>query len=126
MKTKHGIKVSQASVYRVLNRYFKLRGRWKKNKARGPQPRAIKPRDIIQADTVDLGELFAYTAIDVFTRKAKVVLGEDLSDEEGGKCIEEILKALGSCQIFQTDNDGEFGKECNRIIHQFALRHQPK
>jgi len=25
LKTKHGIKVSQASIYRVLNRYFKLK-----------------------------------------------------------------------------------------------------
>jgi len=74
LKTKHGIKVSQASVYRVLNRYFKLRSRWKKNVARGPQPRAIKPRDVIQADTVDLGGLFAFTAIDIFTREVSVVL----------------------------------------------------
>jgi transposase len=51
LKRKHGIKVSQASVYRVLNRYFKLRSKWKKNVARGPQPKATKPRDVIQADT---------------------------------------------------------------------------
>ena len=38
LKTKHNIKVSRASVYRVLNRYFKLRSRGKKNKARGPLP----------------------------------------------------------------------------------------
>lgn len=124
LKNKHGIRVSQASVYRVLNRYFKLRTKWKKNQVRGPQPKAQKPRDVIQADTVDLGELFAYTAIDIFTREARVILGENLSDEEGGRCVGEILKTLGPVRIFQTDNGGEFGKACHPAIKQFALRHR--
>jgi len=124
LKTKYGTKVSQASVYRVLNRYFKLRSRWKKNQARGPQPKAIKPRDVIQADTVDLGGLFAYTAIDIFTREAAVILGDSLESKEGAKCVRKILDKLGSCQIFQTDNGGEFGQECSKIIRRFALRHR--
>lgn len=124
LKTKHGIRVSQASVYRVLNHDFKLRSRWKKNVARGPQPKAIKPRDVIQADTVDLGDLFAYTAIDIFTREAAVVLGETLEAEEGARCVRKILSNLGSCQIFQTDNGGEFGKKCSRVIRKFALKHR--
>lgn len=124
LKTKYGIKVSQASVYRVLNRYFKLRSKWKKNVARGPQPKAEKPRDVIQADTVDLGDIFAYTAVDIFTREVSVVLGDDLSATEGGKCVREILENLGPCQIFQTDNGGEFGKRCSSVIRQYALRHR--
>jgi len=124
LKTKYGIKVSQASVYRVLNRFFKLRSRWKKNQARGPQPKAVKPRDVIQADTVDLGELFAYTAIDIFTREVAVILGETLEAKEGAKCVREILKKLGPCQIFQTDNGGEFGQECSKTIKELALKHQ--
>lgn len=124
LKNKHGIEVSQASVYRVLNRYYRLRTSWKKNVARGPQPKAVKPRDVIQADTVDLGDLFAYTAIDIFTRETRVVLGENLTDEEGSNCVREILKTLGPCQIFQTDNGGEFGKACHPAIKQFALKHR--
>ena len=124
LKTRYGIKVSQSSVYRALNRYFKLRSSWKKNRARGPQPKATKPRDVIQADTVDLGELFAYTAIDIFTREVAVVLGESLETKEGARCVKEILKRLGPCQVFQTDNGGEFGQECSKIIRQFALKHR--
>lgn len=124
LQSKHGLKVSQASVYRVLNRYYKLRSKWKKNQARGPQPKAERPRDVIQADTVDLGGLFAYTAIDIFTRETRVILGENLSDEEGGRCVRRILKTLGPCQIFQTDNGGEFGYHCHRVIKKFALKHR--
>lgn len=124
LKTKYGIRVSQASIYRVLNRYFKLRSRWKKNQARGPQPTAVKPRDVIQADTVDLGGLFAYTAVDIFTREVAVVLGNTLEAEEGARCVREIFGSLGPCQIFQTDNGGEFGRECSLVIRKFALRHR--
>ncbi|KUK79783.1 MAG: Putative Transposase [Microgenomates bacterium 39_7] len=124
LRHKYDVVVSKSSVYRVLNRYFKLRSKWKKNVARGPQPKAVKPRDVIQADTVDLGGLFAYTAIDIFTREALIVLGDTLEAKEGAKCVRKILKTLGSCQIFQTDNGGEFGYECSQIIKQFALRHR--
>lgn len=124
LATTHGIRVSQASVYRVLSRYFRLRSRWKKNVARGSQPKAEKPRDVIQADTVDLGGLFAYTAVDIFTREVAVVLGETLEAEEGARCVRKILSRLGPCQIFQTDNGGEFGKGCSRVIRMYALRHR--
>lgn len=120
----HGITVSRASVYRVLNRYFTLRSKWKKNVARGPQPKAHKPRDVIQADTVDLGGLFAYTAIDIFTREAAVVLGETLEASEGATCVRKLLTTLGPCQIFQTDNGGEFGRVCSQVIRRYALRHR--
>ena len=123
LKTKHNLNVSRASVYRVLNRYFKLRSRWKKNKARGPLPQAFKPRDVIQADTVDYGELFAYTAVDIYSREICVVLGDNLTGEEGGKCVERIFKHLGPCLTFQTDNGGEFTTECGKIIRQYAHKH---
>lgn len=124
LKTKHGVKISQASVYRILNRYYQLRSRWKKNQARGPQPKAERPKDFIQADTVDLGELFAYTAIDVFTRETAVILGDTLEAKEGARCLKQILASLGPCRIFQTDNGGEFGRECTPVIKQFSLRHR--
>jgi transposase InsO family protein len=124
LKTKHGIKVSRASVYRVLNRYFVLRSKWKKNQVRGRVPKASKPRDVIQADTVDFGDIFAYTAVDIFTREVQVVLGDDLTAKEGGKCVHRILTHLGPCLIFQTDNGKEFGQDCSKIILMHALRHR--
>lgn len=124
LEKKHGITVSRSSVYRVLNRYYKLRSRRKKNQARGPQPVATKPRDVIQADTVDLGELFAYTAIDIFTREVAVTIGDDLTAKEGAKRVQILLERLGPCQIFQTDNGGEFGAVCSAMICTYARRHR--
>lgn len=124
LETKYGIKVSRASVYRVLGKQYTLRSKWKKNQARGAQPKAEKPRDVIQADTVDLGGLFAYTAIDILTREVSVVLGDDLIAKEGGRCVKKIFNSLGSCQVFQTDNGGEFGHQCQEVIKKFALRHR--
>jgi transposase InsO family protein len=124
LKTKQGIAVSRASVYRVLNRYFKLRSKWKKNQARGKVPKASGPRQVIQADTVDLGSLFAYTAIDIFTREVAVVLGDNLTAGQGRECVGQLLKSLGSCQVFQTDNGGEFAGECQTVIRKHSLRHR--
>lgn len=123
LKTKYGIKVSRSSVYRVLNRYFKLRSKWKKNQARGPLPQAFAPRDVIQADTVDYGELFAYTAVDIYTREICVILGDNLTGEEGRRCVGQIFDRLGSCLTFQTDNGGEFATECDKIIKRYAHKH---
>jgi transposase InsO family protein len=120
----YGYKVSRSSVYRVLNRYYQLRSRWKKNQAKGKQPVAGKPRDVVQADTVDLGEIFAYTAVDLYTREVAVVIGDNLTNEEGGKCIKEIFNRLGRCKIFQTDNGKEFGYECHKVIREHAERHR--
>ena len=38
--------------------------------------------------------------------------GDTLEAKEGAQCVGKILDILGPCQIFQTDNGGEFGKEC--------------
>lgn len=124
LKKEYGYEVSKASVYRVLNRYYRLRSHWKKNQARGTQPTAMKARDVIQVDTVDLGDLYAYTAVDLYTREAGVILGDDLTDEEGGKCLTEILAKLGKCGILQTDNGKEFGYNCHIEIIKYADRHR--
>lgn len=124
LKKEYGIIVSRASVYRVLHRYYVLRPGWKKNQVRGPQPVARSPQDVIQADTVDFGGLFVYTAVDIFTREVSAIVGDNLTDEEGGACIKEICQRLGPCRVFQTDNGGEFGKECHVVIRRFARQHR--
>lgn len=124
LKQRYGIPVSRSSVYRVLKRYYVLRPGWKKNQVRGPQPVARKPREVIQADTVDFGGLFVYTAVDIFTREVSAVVGKNLTDEEGGSCLKKICQNFGSCRILQTDNGGEFGRECHIVIRRFAKRHR--
>lgn len=71
-----------------------------------------------------LGICFAYTAIDIYTREAAVVLGRTLEAKEGAECLKRIFLTFGTCQILQTDNGGEFGKDCSSIISEYALRHR--
>lgn len=57
-------------------------------------------------------------------RETALIFGDNLTDEEGGQCLEQIFQRLGSCQIFQTDNGREFGAACEKVIKQFALRYR--
>lgn len=124
LKKTYGIVISRSSVYRILHRYYTLRPGWKKNQVRGPQPVAHSPRDVIQADTVDFGNLFAYTAVDIYTREVSVVIGDNLTDEEGGRCIGKVCEHFGPCRVFQTDNGKEFATECHAVIRRYARQHR--
>ena len=41
----------------------------------GAGTEASKPREVIQMDTIDFGELFAFTAIDIFSKEADILPG---------------------------------------------------
>ena len=82
---RHGVKLSPVTIYKVLSEKYQLRSKWKKNVARGPVPKASKPRDVIQMDTVDFGELFAFTSVDIFTREVEVKLFPPLKTTKGLK-----------------------------------------
>jgi len=45
---KEGIHLSRSTVYRVLNRHLRLRRKGRRNRLRGPVPRAKGPREVIQ------------------------------------------------------------------------------
>jgi len=47
---KEGIHLSRSTVYRVLNRHLRLRPKGRRNRLRGPVPRARAPREVIQMD----------------------------------------------------------------------------
>jgi len=48
---KERIGLSRRTVYRVLNRHLRLRPKGRRNRVRGPVPRAKAPREVIQMDT---------------------------------------------------------------------------
>ncbi len=52
-----GIHLSVPKIYEILAEKYVIRSKWKKNKSRGPIPQAVKPRKVIQMDTIDFGEL---------------------------------------------------------------------
>lgn len=80
---RHEIHLSPTTIYKVLSEKYKLRSKWKKNITRGTVPKAIKPREVIQMDTIDFGGIFAFTGVDIFTKEADVVLFPSLTSHEG-------------------------------------------
>lgn len=84
LKQKHGIRLGLATIYRWLHRQFtKAVVGVKRYKKRQAIVVATKPREVVEHDTVDLGELYAYTAIDIFTKEPSIYVDTDLEMETG-------------------------------------------
>lgn len=70
-----------------------------------------KPRESIQADTVDFGQVFAFTAIDTCTKEASVVLKPFLDSQAGKEALKEQLKYFKHIKHIQRDGGPEFKKD---------------
>ncbi|MDD3648112.1 MAG: hypothetical protein PHS44_06475 [Candidatus Dojkabacteria bacterium] len=60
-KEKHGIEISVKSIYKILGEQYRLRRRDKINVTYVEVPKAKKDRDLVQANVVEFGEVYAYT-----------------------------------------------------------------
>ena len=121
---REGIHISRSTVYRILNRLLVLRPKGRKNTRRGPVPRASGPREVIQLDTIDFEDVYAYTAIDIFSREGQVVLRETLTAEDGADALDELMAYFGSCQIIQTDGGSEFEADFAERVTDYADHHR--
>lgn len=83
LKKEHGISIALSKVYEILAEKYIIKSKWKKNVKRGPVPEASKPREVIQMDTIDFGSVFAFTAVDIYSREADVILRPSLTSEDG-------------------------------------------
>jgi len=75
-------------------------------------------------DTVDFGELYAYTAVDIYTREAQVVMLPGLTGQDGRKALESVMAYFGSCEVLQTDGGKEFLGEFEERVGCYAGRHR--
>lgn len=118
-----GITLSLSSVYRILRQQLVLRKH--RPRFRGhPIQSARRPRQVLQVDTVDLGEVYAYTAIDTFTREAQVVMRPSLEAVDGKAALEQIMTYFGYVEQLQTDGGSEFKAECAAAMHRFCDQHR--
>ena len=125
LRKEYGRQVGLASVYRTLNKHLVLRKKWKKNDyTRGRVPKAEKRRHVGESDTVELGELFAYTTIDTFTREADVQVGVSLEAKIGKECIAKTAEIMGGFIVWQSDGGPEFKAECHDEIVLHCKRHR--
>lgn len=126
LKKEHDISLSVPKIYEILAEKYKIKSKWKKNKVRGPIPKATKPREVIQMDTVDFGEVFAFTGIDIFTKEIDVMMFPSLTSHDGLIYLETAMDRRfgGHSDLIQTDGGPEFKDEFKSNVLRFASRHR--
>lgn len=110
LKEMHGIKLGLSTIYRWLHKRFTraLVGvkRYKKHQA---IVTASGPREVVENDTVDLGgDIYAYTAIDIFSKEPSVYIGTNLEMSTGATAFAYHDKFYGRVDLHQSDNGSEF------------------
>ena len=83
LEQEHQLHLGVTKIYAVLAEKYQIRSKWKKNKQRGPVPHPESSREVVQMDTIDFGGLFAFTAIDCFSREADILLAPELTSKYG-------------------------------------------
>src|SRR3989344_3521781 len=86
---------------------------------RGFVRKGEKPREVIQTDTVDLGHLYAFTAIDTFTKEVSVTIASRLTALAGREALKAQLQQFGKIDHIQRDGGPEFKREWQ----DYALKH---
>lgn len=119
----YGINVSVATIYRVLRSTYKLSRKYKQRKY-GEAPKGKFARDVIQADTVDFGDIYAFTYIDTYTREAHVDLEFGLEAEDGYASLTSAQKIFNRTRLLQNDGGPEFEGVFVKNISTFADEHR--
>jgi len=121
----YGTNVSHTTIYKVLGEKYKLRSKWKKNQQRGPVPKAKAPREVIQMDTVDFGDVFAFTGVDIFTKEVEVALYPSLTSFDGLNFLQySFHKRYKHTNLLQTDGGPEFKDKFKFHVLEFCNRHR--
>ncbi len=121
---KEGIELSRSTVYRILNRHLQLRPKRRHNRQRGPLPQATGPRQVLQMATIDLGDIYAFTAIDSYTREGQVVLRPGLTSQDGKEALEQLMAYFGHSQLIQTDGGSEFEGHFRQALPRYTEQHR--
>lgn len=111
LKNQYDQNVSVSTIYRVLNERYQLSSKWKKYCKRGHVKRGEKPRESIQTDTIDLGDIFAFTAVDTFTKEAAVIIKPTLDAISGRQALKQQLDFFKRIDHIQRDGGSEFKAE---------------
>jgi len=111
-----GITVSLNSVKRTLkrNRMIKKRSPWKKYHLSGERPKAAKPGDLVQVDTIHIMKnekkrIYIYTLLDVYSRWAYAWASMKMSAGNSLQFIERARrKSEFNFDCLQSDHGPEF------------------
>lgn len=126
LKKEHGVSLSVPKIYEILKEKYVIRNKWKKNVKRGPVPEAFNPREVVQMDTIDFGELFAFTGIDIFTKEADILMTPALTASYGSLFLKQSMDRRfdGHVNLLQNDGGPEFKEEFQQDVSHYCDRHR--
>lgn len=126
LKEDHDVSVSVPKIYEILKEKLIIKSKWKKNQARGPIPTAFHAREVVQMDTIDFGELFAFTGIDIFTREADILVTPALTADYGRVFLQQSMDRRfdGHVQFLQNDGGPEFKESFKQHVYEYCDRHR--
>lgn len=113
LKEIHGVALGLSTIYRWLHKRFtKAAVGIKRYKKHQPLVTAARPREVVEHDTVDLGgtqsSVYAFTAIDVFTKEPHVIIADNLEMATGATAFTSHAHFYGTTELHQSDNGSEF------------------
>ena len=120
--TNYQQEVSISTIYRVLHERYKISRKWKPREIKGKLKRGTKAREFIQVDTVMLGELYAFTAVDTYTKEVCVTLSTDLTSKSGADALQLQLMYFQEMKMVQRDGGPEFKKEWEQVAKQHVKK----
>jgi len=126
LEKEHQITLSVPKIYEVLAEKYTLRSKWAKNQKRGAVPEAEAARQVVQMDSIHFGKVFAFTAIDIFSREADVLLRPSLLAADGEAFLKFTMPRRfgGFVQTIQTDGGSEFEAEFAKEARLFCRQHR--
>ena len=126
LEKEHSVHLSVPKIYQVLSEKYQIKSKWKKNKARGPVVHPDHPRQTIQMDSIDFGGLFAFTAVDCFTREADILISPELTAEYGYQFLRRSMgrRFDNHVEVLQTDGGPEFKNQFTNHVGEYCNRHR--
>lgn len=119
------IKLSVETIYEVLREKYHLKKKFAKMVTRGKLPKADKPRQVIQMDTVDFGGVYAFTSVDICSRDVAVKLYPNCRSRWAADFLSTAFKErFTHVELLQTDGGSEFKDEFKAVVSLYADRHR--
>lgn len=126
LEQEYGSSPAVSKIYEILGEKYQLKSKWKHNQARGPVPEASKPREVIQMDSISFGDIFAFTAVDIFSKEADVILAPELTSEYGALFLDKCMTRRFNLhtELIQSDGGPEFKDKFKARVYQYTDRYR--
>lgn len=126
LEKEHGVSISTPKIYEILKEKLIIKNRWNKNVVRGPIPTASHPQEVVQMDTIDFGSLYAFTAVDICSREADVLVAPALTSFFGYQFLKQSMQRRFHTHVslIQTDGGPEFKEEFHDHVQDYCDRHR--